>query len=340
MRTFINIFVLSLFLLTLSACQEESSSVPLILYNEDDPYIDQFKEHIMTYSEGRVSIVPYDSQNSQVLQNEWIDELLLSNPKVLIVNPVDRLGAYTIIDQAKAQGIPVVFINREPLPEDMERYDQVYYLGAPAETGALIQAEMVVELFGNPTDLSELDRNNDNRIQLMIFKGEQGHQDAEIRTEVIVEELERLGYDLDILSIEICDWQKQLAETRMSDFLSNYEELPNIELVVSNNDYMAIGAIDSLVEHGYFVDDNEDTVLNQQDASWIPVLGIDAIDEAKIYMEDGFLYGTVLNDSETMSIYLVDLIVALLDNQDLTTLDFTIDEGNYIWVDYKKYQPE
>lgn len=340
MRTFINIFVLSLFLLTLSACQEESSSVPLILYNEDDPYIDQFKEHIMTYSEGRVSIVPYDSQNSQVLQNEWIDELLLSNPKVLIVNPVDRLGAYTIIDQAKAQGIPVVFINREPLPEDMERYDQVYYLGAPAETGALIQAEMVVELFGNPTDLSELDRNNDNRIQLMIFKGEQGHQDAEIRTEVIVEELERLGYDLDILSIEICDWQKQLAETRMSDFLSNYEELPNIEIVVSNNDYMAIGAIDSLVEHGYFVDDNEDTVLNQQDASWIPVLGIDAIDEAKIYMEDGFLYGTVLNDSETMSIYLVDLIVALLDNQDLTTLDFTIDEGNYIWVDYKKYQPE
>ena len=329
--------LLTLFV-ALTACKQNNNSVPLILYNEQDPYILGFKEYIMEHAENRISIVSYDSQNSQVLQNELIDDILLDNPQLIIVNPVDRLGAYTIIDQAKEKDIPIIFINREPLPEDMNRYDKVYYIGAPAETGALIQVDMVVELFGNPFGMSNLDRNNDNTIQLLVLKGEQGHQDAEIRTEVVLEELEALGYDLDILSIEICDWQKQIAHDKMMEFLTQDPDASQLELVISNNDYMAIGAIDAMIELGVFHDVNDDGVMDPTIDDWIPVLGIDAIEEAIAYVRDGYLYGTVLNDSETMSIYLVDLVEALLNGVDLATLDFVLEDGKYIWVDYKKYE--
>jgi methyl-galactoside transport system substrate-binding protein len=301
MSKWLSLVSIAMLALTLTSCKRTDEAVPLVLYNGADPYIMQFKDHINEYAEGRLTMEVYDSQNSQLLQNEIIEEILREDPRILIVNPVDRLGAYTIIEQAKERNIPVIFINREPLPEDMARYDQVYYIGAPAATGAIIQAEMVSELFGSPGSLSVLDRNDDGLIQVVVLKGEQGHQDAEIRTEVVLEELERRGYDLEILSIEICDWQKEIAYDRITQYLEVSPPLATIELVLSNNDYMAIGAIDALREQGFFQDDNEDEVISSNDGSWIPVLGIDAIEEAIDYIDRGFLHGTVLNDSETMS---------------------------------------
>ena len=49
---------------------------------------------------------------------------------------------------------------------------------------------------GSPTDLSDLDKNDDNQIQMVILKGEQGHQDAEKRTSEIIRVLEDYGYTL------------------------------------------------------------------------------------------------------------------------------------------------
>jgi methyl-galactoside transport system substrate-binding protein len=332
------LILLFVFIVTLSACQQDNNVVPLILYNEVDPYILQYKDQIMLEADGKLEIVSYDAQNSQVLQNEMIDDILLSNPKILIVNPVDRLGAYTIIDQAKEHDIPIIFINREPLLTDMFRYNKVYYIGAPAEHSASLQAEMVMELFGSPNELSSLDKNDDNTIQLVILKGEQGHQDAEIRSEVIIEELEEYGYDLEILSIAVCDWQKQIAYESTNELLLNLDQ--EIELVVSNNDFMALGAIDSFIENGVIEDSNEDGIYDHETEPWVPVIGIDGINEAISYLENGSLYGTVQNDSETMSVYLIELVEALLQNRDLDTLSFDFESNKYVWVAYKKYELE
>jgi methyl-galactoside transport system substrate-binding protein len=220
----------------------------------------------------------------------------------------------------------------------MNSWDRLYYIGAPAENSAIIQSEMVIELFGNPNDLSQQDTNNDGIIQLVIFKGEQGHQDAEIRTEVIVDELETYGYELEILSIEICDWQRDKAYDSMNKLLIDLED--DIELVISNNDAMALGAIDAMVENELFIDINENGVIDHEEDTWIPVIGIDGIADATPYLESGHLYGTVINDSQTMSLILIELIQAILNDTDLTTLSFEIEDGKYIWVDYKRYVEE
>jgi methyl-galactoside transport system substrate-binding protein len=338
MKKILIFILIGISLLVMSGCKSVNNTVPLILYDETDPYILGFKNYILEDAIGNVDIEAYDSQNSQLIQNEIIESLLDDDPQLLIINPVDRLGAYTIINEAKKLGIPLIFINREPIKKDMNSWDQLYYIGAPAENSAIIQSEMVIELFGNPNHLTVQDKNDDGIIQMVIFKGEQGHQDAEIRTEVIVDELEDYGYELEILSIEICDWQRDKAYDSMNKLLQDIEM--DIELVVSNNDAMALGAIDALVENELFVDVDENGVIDYETDTWIPVLGIDGIASAIPYLENGYLYGTVINDSQTMSLILIELVQAILNKTDLTTLSFEIEDDKYIWVDYKRYEEE
>lgn len=330
------VMLLLVFLLT--GCQTNSSEIPLILYNEVDPYILEFKDNIFKYSKDVLDIKSYDSQNSQLLQNEIIENVLEDNPSVLIINPVDRLGAYTIIDKVKEDDIPIIFINREPLKKDMNSWTKLYYIGAPAENSAILQSEMIHEIFGSPNDMTKYDLNGDNIIQLVLLKGEQGHQDAEIRSEVVIEELENIGYELDILSIEICDWQEEIAKNHVDELMKNIDQ--TIELVISNNDAMAIGAVESLLESGLFEDTNEDGYYDKETEPWIPVIGIDGIQEAFSYIDNGLLYGTVINDSEEMSKALIELVDLLQKGEDISNYSYEITNDKYIWIDYKKYEKE
>lgn len=335
-----SIIVLLLFVITimLTACEESYDKIPLVLYNEADPYILEFEIRILNEASGKLDIDVYDSQNSQILQNEIIENLLEKNPSLMIINPVDRLGAYTIIEKLKKQDIPIIFINREPLESDMDLWDKIYYIGAPAENSAILQSEMIIDLFGDPNDLSELDKNSDGVIQLILFKGEQGHQDAEIRTEVVIEELENYGYTLEILSIEICDWARTIAYDKMDEFLTTHDV--DIELVISNNDAMALGAIDAMIKHEMFIDVNEDGIIDHENDIWVPVIGIDGIEDAFEYIETGYLYGTVINDSQGMSEALIELVEALINGTSLDDLSYEMIGGKYIWVDYQKYEKE
>ena len=323
------------FILMLSGCNTSSKEVPLLIYDMEDPYMNQFTEDILAEELTGFTFEDYDAQNSQIIQNEQIDALLSKNPKLMVINPVDRQSVYTMIEKSDQQEVPIIFINREPLNVDMLSSNRVYYIGAPAENSAIIQSELIIDIFGLPTMLSSHDRNNDNIIQLIILKGEQGHQDAEIRTETVIEALEEYGYELDILTIRVCDWNQEKAREAMNELIDGYGN--QFEIIISNNDAMALGAIEALSENGYFQDMNLDGSIDREKDVWMPVVGIDGISEAVEMIERGFLYGTVLNDSERMAEAIAELSQALLDGSDIYDISFEITDEKYIWVDYKKY---
>jgi len=322
----------------LSGCAKENPDIQIIVYDMGDPYMNQFAEDIISSNKSDYIFKVKDSENNQLLQNELIQNALDLKPKVILINPVDRLGSYTIINKAKETNTPIIFFNREPLAEDLDLSNNVYYVGAPAANSAKIQAEIVFDAFGDPNNLSSYDKNDDGIIQLIILKGEQGHQDAETRTSVIIDELERLGYQLEILAIQIADWNTAIAYEKMIDLVEIHGE--NIELVISNNDAMAIGAISALSEKSMFNDINENGVFDKDVDLFLPVIGIDGISQAIRLIKEGYLYGTVLNDSKAMAKVIVELAEALANGSDLNNLDFDIIDGKYIWVDYQKYTPE
>lgn len=46
-----------------------------------------------------------------------------------------------------AADIPVVFFNRQPVEEDLDRWDKLYYVGADAKESAVLEAEIVADQY-------------------------------------------------------------------------------------------------------------------------------------------------------------------------------------------------
>ena len=64
-----------------------------------------------------------------------------------------------------------------------------------------------------------------------------------------------------------------------------------IELVIANNDEMALGAITSLQTKGY----------NKEGGKLIPVFGVDATEAAKNAIKEGSMVGTIKQDAAGMA---------------------------------------
>ena len=321
-------------ILTLGGCGNRRPSAGLFIYREDDLFMRRLTGEIEDGAAGALELKTWYGRNSQSIQNEQIENALQDGSSVMIVNPVDRIGAHAVVNMLRKADVPVIFFNREPLRQDIALWDKAWYVGARAEQSGRMQAELVMELFGpDPENLNEFDRNSDGRIQCIILKGEQGHQDAEQRTEAVQTAFREKGYRLDILATEIANWNRNEAYEKMDELLDDPGGVP--ELILSNNDAMALGAISAMRQRGYFQDADGNGSIGREDSDWIPVLGIDGVPDAVGHIQDGYLYGTVLNDSQAMA----DAIVALarmLGSDDPPVSESTDDR--YIWIDYKTFR--
>lgn len=307
----------------LSNCDSRDKWIGLFLYNQEDPFVYAFADQIMSEASSYdIPVEVFDSQNSQIIQNEYLENMIERNPDLLILNPVDRLGAYPIIRKLESEQIPVIFFNREPLAKDMALWDKAYYVGAKAEQSGQMQAKLIMDLFGgDPDQLNGYDLNGDNKIQAVILKGEQGHQDAEIRTSELILSFKKAGFDLTILSTEVANWSREESFDKTGPVLELYGK--ELEVILSNNDAMALGAIDRMSMEG----------LTRR----IPVVGIDGLDEAVDEIQSGRLYGTVLNDSRTQAEAIVALSRFLLFAEEPDNPSFSLVDGKYIWIDYQTF---
>lgn len=330
-----NFILLVIFLLT--SCTNREKKVPLFLYNESDPFITEMARHIRWEAIGSFEITTIDSKNFQIIQNENIEERIIANDDLFLINPVDRLGVYPIIKKLKSNNTPVIFFNREPLKKDLELWDRAYYVGTIGEQSATLQAELIMDIFGgDPEVLNERDLDKDGVIDAVILKGEQGHQDAEIRTTGVVAALKNSGYNLDIITTEVADWDRFEAQIKMNQILNEYSG--QFELIISNNDAMALGAITALQKRGYFHDLNNNNSIERNFEKWFPIVGIDGIKEAVEQIEKGYLYGTVHNDAELQAKAITELADFILKKRNLDELSFDLIDNRYIMLDYKKLQ--
>lgn len=324
----------------LSACEAPIVTVPVFIYDNSDAYMAEFETNIRSAAFSKnFSIRSFNSQNSQIIQNDQIDPFMSKDYPVLMINPVDRLSVYAIIEKAKQNDSTIIFFNREPLPEDLALYDKVFYVGADAVQSAQLQASLIMDLFGNnPKKLNQYDKNKDGIIQAVILKGEQGHQDAEARTKHVIESLTNENYQIEVLDISSANWDKETAQTQMEELITLYGN--EIEILISNNDAMALGAIETLKTFKYFDDLNQDGVIDRNTEPWLPVVGIDGLEVSMESIKQGYLYGTIKNDSESMADCLVQLADWLLRGKSLDMFPYTITDGKYLWINYQKLSLE
>lgn len=307
-----------------SGCGQHDNQIAFFLYDGSDTFISEMMSKMTSKLPAGTAAEIRDAGNSQTVQNQQIVELAEDGVKLFVINAVDRLACSSIAEKCASEGIKVIFFNREPL-EDALRGDNVYYVGAAADSLGKKQADMVAELFGSGFQGGRYDRNDDGVVQLVILKGEQGHQDAEKRTENCVNRLKELGFEVEVLAVEVADWNREDAYEAMRQIYSQYGE--DIELLFANNDDMALGAIDYMLEIEVFTesDDNYDQPF--------VVVGVDATAVGLEAIERGFLYGTVNNDSDTQSDAILLLADYLLNKRDMADFPYEITNRYYIYID-------
>lgn len=311
----------------LAACANQSEQekerlrIGVTYYNQSDTFLGElltsFREQAKTVSDFEVSITVRDAESSQRTQNEQVKELIDMGCDVLCVNLVDRADPSEIIDRAKENDIPVIFFNREPVAEDLMQWDRLYYVGADARQSGIMQGELAADAI---LEDSRIDRNRDGKIQYVVLEGEAGHQDAIIRTENAVDTLKSKGIELEKLGYQIANWNRAQAQNRMEQMIGAYQN--RIELVLANNDDMALGAMDAYRKLNYT-------------KSGIPVFfGIDGTDVGLEAVRNQTLSGTVYNDKEGQAAAMAKLAVAAGTEIGMENIQFK--KGKYIYLPYTK----
>ena len=316
-------------LLCLTGCgsnkeaQRSVLRVGVVLYTQDDPFInaltDCLKEDLEDYETDSLKIIMTvrDGKNDQKLQDEVVEEILDAGCDILVVDLVDRTEPSNIIKMAKNENIPVIFFNREPVREDLMQWDKLYYVGGDARQSGTMQGEIAAQVIR--TDHS-VDRNADGKIQYVLLEGETGHQDAIIRTDSVVKTLQEQGITLEKLSYQFANWNRGQAENKMTQLIHHYGD--EIELVLSNNDEMAMGAVAAYEASGYPKEN-------------CPVIfGIDGLDSALDAIQNDLIQGTVYNDRAGQAEQISRLAMDLFQGKELEGYDF--ENERYIFLPYQK----
>ncbi|KND82448.1 methyl-galactoside ABC transporter substrate-binding protein [Aggregatibacter actinomycetemcomitans serotype b str. SCC4092] len=264
----------------ISTTQAETR-IGVTIYKYDDNFMSLMRKEIQKNAEQlqNVKLLMNDSQNAQSIQNDQVDVLLSKGVKALAINLVDPSAAPTIIGKAKPDNIPVVFFNKDPGAKVIGSYENAYYVGTDPKESGLIQGDLIAKQW---KAMPALDLNKDGKIQYVLLKGEPGHPDAEARTKYVIEQLNAQGIPTEQLFIDTGMWDAALAKDKMDAWLSS-SKANDIEVIISNNDGMAMGALEATKAHG----------------KKLPIFGVDALPEVLQLIKKGDIAGTVLNDGAT-----------------------------------------
>ena len=309
--------------ITSCGCSEEAE-VSVFYYTYSDTYISSVRTEMdKILKANHVSFHNYDANGNQSTQTEQVDTAIAKGSKMLIVNIVDTGSddaAKTIIKKAKSADIPVIFFNRSVSEKVLKSYDKCFFIGTDYEMAGHMQGELI----GNyvKDNYERLDINGDGKISYVLFKGQQGNAEAEARTRYAIEDANKiLGaagkpslvfYDAKNSDGYLVDqdgtWSNAAANNYMKTILSAYSEKSGnmVELVVANNDEMALGAIAALSEAGY----------NKDGGKIIPVFGVDATEAAKAKINAGVMTGTVKQDAAGMATAIATVLTNLEGKKD------------------------
>ena len=302
------------FALGLTACGGGSGSssngeVSVFYYTYSDTYISSVRSAMdKLLTDAGLKYQNYDANGNQTTQTEQVTTALAKGSKLLIVNVVDtgsNDAAQNIIDQAKAKDVPVIFFNRSVEESVVASYDKCVFVGTDYEMAGHMQGEMIGKYLVE--NYNKLDLNGDGKISYVMFKGQEGNMEAIARTQYGVEDANKVLKEAGKPELEFYDasnknkylvdqngtWSSAAATDYMGTILAQYSEANKnmVELVIANNDEMALGAVSALQTAGY----------NKEGTKAIPVFGVDATDAAKSAVNSGAMVGTIKQDADGMA---------------------------------------
>ena len=294
------------------ATAEDAPKIGVAIYQFADNFMTLYRTELARYLTEDCgipaeNIVIMDGKNDQAEQTNQIDSFIADNVDVLIINLVQSSSAASVIQKADAAGIPVVFINREPVADDMALSENICYVGADARQSGTFQGQIIAETENKG------DWNGNGVVDYVMIMGDPENVDAQYRTEFSIKALTDAGLTVNKLFEQRGDWDQTKGQELAATALSQYGD--DVDVIFCNNDAMALGAYQAIVDAG--------RVVGQD----IYLVGVDALDECQAMVADGTMTGTVLNDHIGQSHTAVDVALKAAKGEKME---------KYYWVDYVK----
>ena len=258
----------ALSLLLSTAGHAETVGVSMALF--DDNFLTVLRNGMQDYAKTLkgVTLQVEDAQNDVAKQQSQIQNFIAAGVDAIIVNPVDTDATTAMSKLAAEAKIPLIYVNREPVNVDSLPEKQAFVASNEVESGTLETKEVCRLLGGKGT--------------AVIMMGELSNQAARMRTKdvhdvVATDECKGIK----IVEEQTANWQRTQGADLMTNWLSSGLEF---DAVISNNDEMAIGAIQALKAAG-------------KDMKKVVVAGVDATQDALAAMQAGDLDVTVFQDA-------------------------------------------
>ncbi len=275
------------------AASAENIGVSMALF--DDNFLTVLRNGMQDYAAGLdgVTLQIEDAQNDVGRQLNQIQNFVASGVDAIIVNPVDTDATVAMSNLAAEAGIPLVYVNREPVNVDDLPENQAFVASNELESGTL-QTQEICRL------LQEQGKGKGARAVVMM--GELSNQAARIRTQDIKDVIatDECSF-IEIVEEQTAMWSRTQGTDLMTNWLSAGVEF---DAVISNNDEMAIGAIQALKTSGVAMDD-------------VVIGGIDATADALAAMQAGDLDVTVFQNAAGQGEGAVDAALKLARGEEV-----------------------
>lgn len=287
------------------AAAAENVGVSMALF--DDNFLTVLRNGIQKYADDNgVGVQIEDAQNDVAKQLDQINNFIASGVDAIIVNPVDTSATQAMTDAAAAAGVPLVYVNRQPVNLDTLPDNQAFVASNEVDSGTL-ETKEVCRL------LKEAGKTEANAYVIM---GELSNQAAVQRTQDILDVIggPDCGVKINILDKQTSNWRRDEAQNLMTNWLSTGTAF---DAVIANNDESAIGAIQAMKAAGI-------------DMASVIVGGVDATQDALAAMQAGDLDVTVFQNAAAQGSGSLDAAVKLAKGE-------AVDQA--VWVPFELVTP-
>lgn len=285
MRALLRSFVIILLAFAGTACTNATESEPVPDGLQPAPTMNQAEERVIRLgftmlgefefpvaikkeleqeikARSHIELIAYEGKASGDQQIADVADMIDKNVDVIILNPVDAVKSTEAVELAVAAGIPVIGINTIPDTDLLTSY-----VGSNDIEAGEIEMQFMAETLGGKGDI-------------VILQGLPEQSSQIERTRGIFNVLKDYP-DLRVLEMEPAQWSRDEGYRLMKEWYEKHGD--RIGGVVSQNDEMALGAAAYLREIGK--------------PGHIPVIGVDALDDALKAVKNGEMAATVFQDA-------------------------------------------
>jgi ABC-type sugar transport system substrate-binding protein len=212
-------------------------------------------------------------------QNDQIDNFIVQKVNMVAAISADLDGSVPAVENSKAAGIPYISLLTSV------NTDGYIYVGSENKQAGQVQGEYLAKVLPE-------------NAKVLYMTGQTNDQQYIDRKAGLTEKLFDVRKDVQLLSEQSSDNQKDKGMTLTEDWMQSYDKF---DAIVAQNDDSALGAVEALKASNRL--------------KGVIVVGIDGSDDALASIEAGEMTMTVFQDAKSQAAAIIDVAKKIRDGE-------------------------